>query len=95
MNHPVVCTCPVQPKSDLHQGNCPGSVPGHRPHPFEQSLMAHLPPKPWHTRRIIVARTPCPHCGSRSFMVDPEIGVTCTQCAKSPFNPPKKETFLT
>ena len=53
-----------------------------------------FPPLPWNTRRILVSHDiTCPHCGSNSFMLDPDLGVSCTQCAKSPLNPPPQETL--
>lgn len=57
------------------------------------SLLPDFPSPPYLTRRIVVSNTvACPHCRSRSFMLDPDLGVLCTQCAKNPRNPPKEKT---
>ena len=46
----------------------------------------------WQTRQIMVLNdSPCAHCHSRSFIVDPDTGTTCTQCAKPPHRPRRKE----
>ena len=66
-------------------------------------MTSHTPPpslptatKPqWQTRRIVVLNdAPCVHCQNRSFLVDPEIGTTCTQCAKPPHRPRRKEQLF-
>lgn len=58
-----------------------------------------LPPSPipnrslhCQARRIVVLNdSPCLHCQSTSFLVDPDLGITCTQCAKPPHRPRRKE----
>ena len=46
----------------------------------------------WNMRRIIVDNDrPCPHCHSTAYLIDPDLGITCTQCAKPPNHVPRKE----
>ena len=69
-------------------------LPGRPPLP---SLLPDFPPPPWQTRRIVVSRTvTCHHCKANAFLLDPDLGATCIQCAKSPNSRPRsndKEPF--
>ena len=98
MNSPPNTGTPPPQHAKTHPANAPSthsraqgpSANGLRPLDPRPPPVPDFPPLPWTTRRIVVSHTiNCPHCGGSSFLLDPDIGATCVQCAKPPNSLPQ------